>query len=198
MHSNRAYDENRVLQQLALGSEVAFTQIFGRYSDWIYNVALKFLKSPELAEEVVQEIFLKIWTRREEMVHAANFQSYLFTMARNQVFDMMKQVAKEATTRQEYVRTIAAVDDADRSLIESQYQELLHEAVNQLPAQQQEVFRLAKVEGLSHQAIAEQMRLSRLTVKTHMARALQSIRQTLEKHIPTISLLPLVLSILRF
>lgn len=193
MWKNNTYHEKQILELLADGSEYAFTQLFNHYSTRVFQVALRFLKSRELAEEVVQEIFLKVWMRRGEMVDTDNFGSYLLTMARNHVFDRIKQIAKEAATKKEFVQVVQSVDGADHHLIDKQYQELLQEAVNQLPPQQQQVFRLARVEGLSHQAIAEQLHLSRLTVKTHMAKALQAIRQNLARHITTLSLLPLIL-----
>jgi RNA polymerase sigma-70 factor (ECF subfamily) len=79
---------------------------------------------------------------------------------------------------------------SDEPLLESQYTELLQEAVSLLPPQQQQVFRLAKVEGLSHEAIAAQLNISRLTVKTHMAKALQSIRNHLRPHLGMVVALP--------
>lgn len=196
MSTNKPYDERKVLQLLAQGSEYAFTQLFDYYGGRIFNVALRFLHSRELAEEVVQETFLKVWVRRKEIGDAANFEGYLFTMVRNQVYDRIKQIARETTTKREFAQVIQPVDGADRPLVEKQYQELLREAVNQLPRQQKQIFTLARIEGLSHQAIAEQLHISRLTVKTHMAKALQSLRQNLQRYITTFSFLPILLRIL--
>jgi RNA polymerase sigma-70 factor (ECF subfamily) len=195
MSAHKPYDEKEVLELLGQGSEYAFTQLFDHYNGQILNAALRFLKSRELAEEVVQEVFLKVWVKREEMVKAVNFEGYLFTMARNQVFDGIKLLAKETTTKKEFARGVGQVGGTDHPLIEKQYQELLLEAVDLLPPQQKQIFNLAKIEGLSHQAIAEQLHISRLTVKTHMAKALQSIRQKLQRHITTFTLLPVILSL---
>lgn len=184
------------LNLLAQGSEYAFTQLFDHYRARIFSVALRFLKSRELAEEVVQEVFLKVWARRDEMVKVLNFEGYLFTMTRNEVFDRIKDIAKETTAKREFAYGIRQVNDADHSLIEKQYEDLLQDAVDQLPPQQKQIFQLAKTEGLSHQAIAEQLDISRLTVKTHMAKALQTIRQSLHHHITTFTLLPVILRIL--
>lgn len=185
-------EEKKVLELLAQGNEFSFTLLFDHYRGRIFSVALKFLKSRELAEEVVQEVFLKIWSRREDLASVLNFEAYLFTVARNLIFDLIKDMAKETTTRNDFINRIQQTISADQDLIEEQYHALLNEAVSQLPPQQKQIFRLAKVEGLSHQAIAEQLHLSRLTVKTHMAKALQSIRQNLQHHIITISLLPFI------
>jgi RNA polymerase sigma-70 factor (family 1) len=196
MHTDKRYDLEKTLKLLAQGSQYAFTQLFDYYRGQIFSIALKFLKSRELAEEVVQEVFLKVWMRREEMVNVLNFEGYLFTMTRNQVFDGIKIIAKESSAKIELSHSIQHVNGTDQPLIEQQYNELLHEVLTQLPPQQKQIFRLAKIEGLSHEAIAEQLHISRLTVKTHMAKACKTIRHKLQHHITTRILLPVVLLIL--
>jgi RNA polymerase sigma-70 factor (family 1) len=196
MHTDKRYDLEKTLKLLAQGSQYAFTQLFDHYRGQIFSVALKFLKSRALAEEVVQEVFLKVWMRREGMVNVLNFEGYLFTIARNQIFDGIKDMAKESSARKEFAHRIQHVNSTDQPLIEQQYNELLHEALSQLPSQQNQIFRLAKIEGLSHQAIAEQLHISRLTVKTHMAKACKTIRHRLQHHITTTILLPMILLIL--
>lgn len=195
MHTHEPYDEIKVLALLAQGSEYAFTQLFDHYRARIFSVALRFFKSRELAEEVVQEVFLKVWVRRADLARILHFEGYLFTMARNQVFDGLKDIAEEIIAKRGFAHRIQPVIGTDHPLIEKQYEELLHEAVNQLPPQQKQIFRLAKIEGLSHQAIAEQLNISRFTVKTHMAKALQTIRHNLHHHTATFTLLPVILRI---
>lgn len=187
------YVAKKDIELLAQGDACAFTRLFHRYRGRIFNTALKFLRSRELAEEVVQEVFLKVWMRRTEMAKVVNFEGYLFTMARNLIFDDIKDIAQETSTRNEFAHTIQQVNGTDDLVCEAQYEALLHKAVNELPPQQKQIFRLAKIEGLSHQAIATQLHISRLTVKTHMAKALQTIRQNIQHHLTTfivLSLLP--------
>lgn len=189
-------EEKRVLDLLAQGNEFAFTLLFDHYRARIYGVALKFLKARELAEEVVQEVFLKVWTKRQQLTGIVNFEAYLFTIARNLIFDFIKDIARDTVGKKQLEKTLQHTVDTERPLLEEQYEKLLHEAVSQLPPQQKQIFRLAKEEGLSHQAIAEQLQISRLTVKTHMAKALHKIRQNLQHHIVTISLMALALRFL--
>ena len=186
------YNEKKVLQLLAQGSEFAFTLLFDHYRGRIFSVAWRFLKSRTLAEEIVQEVFLKIWLRRREMPGILNFEGYLFTMARNQIFDSLKRIAAETTAKRAFTERLQFVEDTDHAVIDKEYDELLREAVDHLPPQQKQIFRMAKIEGLSHQAIAEQLHISRLTVKTHMAKALQTIRHNLRHHFTTFSLSPII------
>jgi RNA polymerase sigma-70 factor (family 1) len=187
MQRDYAYDEASLLRLLAEDSEYAFGVVFDRYRPKVYNLALKFLKSPALAEEVVQEVFLRIWLKRSELEEIQSFDSYLFISARNATFDAFRKLSNKAVAEAEYAATRDVVDEGiDYGMLEEQYQVMLQETVALLPAQQARVFHLAKVDGLSHEAIADQMNISKLTVKKHMANALQFIRLRLHQHMVTL------------
>lgn len=194
MHTEKAFNEKRLLELLAAGSECAFTQIFDYYRAQIFGVAMKFLKSHQLAEEVVHDVFVKVWLNRDKLVNVQNFRAYVFAMTRNQVLDRIKAIAAETSAKKEFSYTIQHEESTECVLIEKQYKELLHKAVDALPPQQKQVFRLAKMEGMSHQVIAEQLHISRLTVKTHMAKALQTIRRNLQHHITMLAACSVILS----
>lgn len=195
MRVNRTYDEERVLELLIGGSEYAFTLVFDHYRPQVYRSALKFLKSPELAEEVVQEVFLKVWHRRKELSRVKNFKAYLFVICRNLIFDNFKKLAEEIVASREFAHDIAYESSTEEIILEKQYEELLNQAVDQLPPQQKKVFCLAKIDGLSYEDIAGQLNLSRFTVKTHMAKALQSIRHRLQHHVSSFIFLATVIRI---
>lgn len=182
MPASRIHHEKRVLQLIAQGSEYAFTQLFDHYRNGIFGIALKFLKSPLLAEEVVQDVFLKIWLKRQDLNHVQNIEAYIITMARNLILDRLKKLAYEVAAKEELARQPAHINDTDHRLRQQQYEQLLRQAVNLLPPQQKQVYQLAKQEQMSYQDIADKMQLSRLTVKTHMAKALQFIRHYLHGH----------------
>ncbi len=192
MSTSKSYDLKKDLTLLAQGSESAFARLFDRYNGRILNVGFRFLKSRVLAEEVVQEVFLKVWLRRSTIANVDNFDAYIFSMARNVVFDGLKRIAKETIAGNEFTQRLHPVAEADNLILEEQYDQLLWEAVDRLPSQQKQIFKLARVEGLSHQAIAEQLDISRLTVKSHMAKALRSIRRNLDRHLATITMLPVI------
>lgn len=189
MREGKPYDEKRALELLAQSSEYAFTQIFDHYRPRIYRFAVKFLESTELAEEVIQEVFLKVWAKREHLQEVKNFEAYIITMAKNIIFDSLRKMAEEATAKAEYAHSRTPENNTENLVLEKQYEEILNNVVNLLPPQQKTVFQMAKVEGLSHEAIAEQLKLSRATVKSHMARALQTIRMHLSHHISSLAYL---------
>jgi|SRR5665213_1657812 len=198
MSKHETYDEERVLQLLAQGSEYAFTQIFDYYRPIVYTTAVKFLKSPVLAEEIVQDIFLKVWLKREKMGAVQNFEGYLFLMTRNLIFDRIKKQAHEMNFQKELSKnnsTAGSVNDTDHLVQDHHYQQILQQAIALLPAQQKMVYCLSKMEGLSRAQIAERMHISPLTVKTHLGKALLAIRKYLKDYLPVLYI-PLLLFVL--
>lgn len=172
------YDEKRVLEQLAQGSETAFRQIYDQYAPAIYRVATRYFQSAELAEDLVQEIFSSLWLKREEFCKVKEFRFYLFTMAKNLAITYLKKMARQ---------TLVNLEFADRQGMDSshndRYEELLQQAVALLPPQQKQIFNMAKVNGMSHEVIARQLNLSPSTVNNHMVAALKFIRQHVPRHI---------------
>lgn len=170
---------------LADGSEYAFAKLYDHYRGKVYSVAWHFLKSPALAEEIVQDVFMKIWLKRQEFREVQQSENYLFVLARNLVLDRLRALSYEADSQRAWPTRETYADDADHRLRHHQCAELLSEAVDRLPQRQREVYRMAKIQGLSQEAIAGELQLSRLTVKKHMAEALKFIRKYLGRHLAT-------------
>jgi RNA polymerase sigma-70 factor (ECF subfamily) len=176
-------EESTLLALLREGSEYAFQLIFDRYRNRVYQVAMFYVKSPAQAEDIVQDVFLKIWFQRRQLPELISFESWLYTLTRKFTLNCLKKLAHEWKARASWTRNARQFDeDADHKLLNTQYRELLLQAIGQLPEQQQKVFRLAREKGLSYEAIAGELSLSPLTVKTHMARALAAIRSFLQRH----------------
>jgi RNA polymerase sigma-70 factor (family 1) len=173
-------DERMILLELAAGSESAFVRIFDRYSSRVYRSALKFLGSKESAEEIVQDVFLDIWLKRKNMAEVLNFGGYLQGMVRKQVYDAYRGKSVFTDIVNELSYPEPSDNATERMIQEHEYDKLLQEAVDKLPEHQRQIFRMAREEGLSHEAIANRMNLSRLAVKSHMKRALRFVRAELE------------------
>jgi RNA polymerase sigma-70 factor (family 1) len=170
--------------QLAQGNESAFRQIYDRYWHSIYKVARRYTKSPALAEDIVQEVFSTLWDKRTEFTAVNHLEAYLVTIARNLTYKTMRRLAFEETQKNKFLSSQEFTDNTfEDHLLEKQYEQLVEQAVSLLPSQQKTVFHMARVDGLSHDDIARQLNISRLTVKTHMAKALQFIRHYLQPHV---------------
>jgi RNA polymerase sigma-70 factor (family 1) len=183
MPLDEKYEESTLLALLAQDSEYAFQLVFDRHRNNIYKVAMLYVKSPVIAEEIVQDVFLKLWFQRKNITEIRSLQSWLFIIAKNLTINCLKKIAHEWTAREKWVKENELTEDtADFRVLNAEYEQLLHSAIGNLPSQQQQVYRLAKEQGLSYEVIGRQLSISPLTVKTHMARALASIRQFLQQH----------------
>ncbi|WP_042563152.1 RNA polymerase sigma factor [Flavobacterium sp. MEB061] len=176
MSLNSSFDENKLLHELSQGSELAFTELYNRYKNLVYGTALKITKSKVLAEEAVQDVFLKIWQNQEKAAEITNFENYLFIISRNHIFDMIKKIARETNLASDITYKNIAADDTDTAIKDDQYNVILNQIIEQLPPQQQKIYKMAKMEGLSHQKIGENLGISTETVKKHMSQALKFVR----------------------
>jgi RNA polymerase sigma-70 factor (ECF subfamily) len=183
MSIEEKYEESKLLELLAQNSEHAFQLIFNRYRNKIYRVTNLYVKSPEVAEEIVQEVFLKLWLQRSSLSEIRSLESWLFILTKNHVFNYIKKLAHEWKIREKWMKEAPQMEDsADHRIRDTQYKELIAQAVSNLPVQQKLIYKMGKEEGLSYEAIGNKLSISPLTVKTHMARALQAIRNFLKQH----------------
>jgi RNA polymerase sigma-70 factor (ECF subfamily) len=169
--------KEELLQQLADGSEHAFTQLFNLYQARIFATAFEILKSREHAQEIVQDIFLKIWTTRESFLKVENLDAWIFTMARNKTLNLLKKLLNDRKIQFHYAAAHGRVDNnVEHSMQDKEYTRIFNQTLELLPAQQKQVYYLAKVEGLPFTDIAQKMNISPLTVGVHMKRALKFLR----------------------
>jgi RNA polymerase sigma-70 factor (family 1) len=175
-------NEPTLLLSVASGDQQAFRVLFDRYWDRVYANALQFTKSPETARDLAQEIFLKIWLQREKLTEVKHFAAYLFTLSRNMILDELRRLHNTPATADFLDAFFAAADPAPDGLEKTALKDLeqqLNAAIDQLPAQMQTAFRLSRFEGLTHEQIARQMQIGKVTSQNYIARALLSIRKYL-------------------
>ncbi|RYY60663.1 MAG: RNA polymerase sigma-70 factor [Chitinophagaceae bacterium] len=183
MQSTPPYNEELLLRRIASGEQEAYRQVFELYWNHVYAVGLKILKSPELAKDLSQDIFMKVWHNREQLSGINNFKAYLHTLSRNLAID---QLRKKVFTvdNEEYLLDYFSIDHSSQSTSPEykELEQLLHQAVDNLPPQMQQVFRLSRFEGLTHAQIADRMKITSVTSKSYMVRALASIRTYLAQY----------------
>lgn len=180
------YNEEAALKLLGAGSERGFKLIYERYVPSVSRIVYKFLQSRELTDDVVQEVFIKVWVERQKFTSANSFEDYLCRTAANHSIDRLKKIAKEEIRKQEYLKLQEiAANNIDHYIRDKEYSSLLREAEDALPPHCRRVYLLAKSEGLSHKAIAEQLGVTTLTVKSHVSHALKFIKARLENHLVT-------------
>lgn len=184
MLPDHPYRPGELLLQLTEGNEWAFKQIYDRYWLGIYKTVKRYTKSQEVAEDIVQEIFTTLWNNRCHFKEVINIEYYLITMAKNLTYKTLHKMAFEKEARNHWSKEDLRKENVQNdAVLEQQYAQLIQHAVGLLPSQQKQIFQMAKVEGLSHKDIAAQLKISHLTVKTHMAKALRAIRHYLHPHL---------------
>ncbi|MEO5650092.1 MAG: RNA polymerase sigma-70 factor [Ginsengibacter sp.] len=170
------YDEKAMLVEIAAGNEYAFRQLFDLYKERFYSVALKMTRSDEVAEDIVQDVFMNIWSKRESLVNIDNPSSYFFTAVYRRVYNHYRKIALEKKLLQAAPPPMESVNITEEMVLAHESKNLIAEAVEKLPSQQQLVFKLSKQEGLSREDIARQLKISPNTVRNHLADAIKFIR----------------------
>lgn len=177
LKSKKLHNESALLILISKGDELAFRLVFNHYSDKLYSYTLKITDNQELSEEIVMDAFLKIWCNREELSKINQFDSYLFTIVRNQAFTAIKRRAHEASIITKLSLSNTEYQDCTEDTVSyNEYQHLLNQAINKLPPQQKLVYSMSRDEGLKYDEIADQLNLSKNTVKAHLKRALSTLR----------------------
>lgn len=178
---NKLANETELFANLAKGDEHAFETIYRHFSKRLFPYVLKLVKIPELAEELIQDIFVNIWINRQTFSEVSHPSSYLFSIANRQSLKYLKKVANDArilNSITDYHETLT--NETEERIIFRESVEAVKTAVEQLPAQRRLIWELSRNEGLSHDQIAEQLQISKNTVKNQMVHATKYIRNFLD------------------
>lgn len=176
-----SYDEDALIRRLQQGDNNAFTEIYNRFWKLLFAIAFKYMENKEAAEEIVQEIFMRLWDRRNELDIKA-LGPYLATACKYAVF---KQIAKDKLRREKTSGLPShwrPCDNELESLIHARFlEQILSTAIDSLPTQCKIVYRLSEEDDLKIPEIASKLRISSNTARNHLARARQIIRSTLRE-----------------
>lgn len=172
------YDQHGLLSRVAVGDEGAFRDLFHYWQPLLSGYLYRITESRELTEEILQDVFLKIWMTRDSLAEIDNFKAYLVVVCRNRAFDMMRKRLRKDRQRRlfesEMTTMGAAVPDHDLYAGDD-WSGLIDKAINELPARRKEVYLLSRHERLTYIEIASLLGISRESVKTHLKLASRSI-----------------------
>lgn len=161
----------------------AFKRLFDSYKNRLYGYVLAIARSPYTAEEITQEIFIKLWLCKDILHEVDNLDGYIFTIARNKTLNHLRKAANDVRLlRDLQERASPANNNVEERALLSDYDRLLRDALSLLSPQRRLVFQLSRDGGLNHEEIAHHLHLSRNTVKNHMVEALRFIRHYLGDH----------------
>ena len=170
-------NEKLLAQELKKNNRKAFRKLFDTYRGDVYAYSLSMLKTKAHAEEIVQDVFLKIWQHREKLNPDLSFKAYLFTITRNLTFNFIRKAANDRKLRGEvFYNSQKSRDSLNDKILEIDYEILKSKAINQLPPKRKRIFELSRNEGMSYEEISKYQGISISTVKGQMSKALSAIK----------------------
>ena len=164
--------EQSLVSRLVSGDYEAFTQLYQQYSLRLLGRIIRLVKSEEVAEEILQTLFLRVWERRAQIDPSKPLKPFLFTIAQNLVYDHFRRIALDERFRDEFIKQHAEeYQHIEEELTFKQTQESIMNAIKALPPQCQKVFILFKLEGKSYKEICQTLNISKSTVNNHLTKA---------------------------
>ncbi len=180
MPNEKLPSEKNILHLAAQGNEAAFVQLFYLYRHKLYGYVLKITENPELAQDMVQDVFLKLWKNSGQLDKIENFGAFIFTIAQNQAVNHFRRMTSETLMLSNILDQGQVSERSTEEHIDHQeVKHLINEVLQRLPPQQHLVFKLSREQGLKHDEIAMALKISTFTVKNHLAVAIKTIREHL-------------------
>lgn len=178
LNSGHLKGEKELLLLISQGDEKAFTSLFNHYRPRIFTVVLKLTDSLSISEEIVQDVFIKAWLKKNELPSINNIGGWLYTIAANLTYNALKQNAREKNKlvlMNRYPDSTNFYSNEDL-LINKELEALLKQAVDKLPSKQKQCYKLIKEDGLKRNEAAIHLNISPETVKANLDAAMKKIR----------------------
>jgi RNA polymerase sigma-70 factor (ECF subfamily) len=172
-----------LLQQIAAGDEAAFRRVYGSFYKRLYQFALAIIKTREPAEEIVEDVFIRIWQQREGLPSIRNLRVYLYTATKNTALNYLSKKARDSITEpfdHIQIELNGSSITPEQILITAEMYEKIQKAVEALPPRCKMIFKLVREDGLRYKEIAEILNISVNTIDVQMAIAVKRIASALE------------------
>jgi RNA polymerase sigma-70 factor (ECF subfamily) len=183
MHTESGYEIKTLIKQIAEDDEAAFRTIFDHYKAPFYSAAFKMTRSGSLAEEIVQEVFVKIWVKRKIIATAKRPADYIFTILHNCIYAQFRKLALEDKLKTTLAQDSEESEDSIQLLLlEKENKAILENIIDQMPPRQRLIYKLAKQEGWSREEIAKGLNISPNTVRNHLSAAIEFLRNYFRKN----------------
>lgn len=178
------HNEKELLLLISEGDEGAFKKIFHLYGDLVHANIYTIIKEQAATKDLVQDTFLRVWLYRDKLPGIENFKAWLLRISYNRTFTHLHEIQTQQKGTSRYAEKYGVHDLRDTTDEAVQFNllsNIIREAVHKLPPQQKKIYQLSREHGLKISVIAEQLNLSESTIKNTLGRALQALRQAIEK-----------------
>lgn len=164
--------------------ESLFSEIFSEHEHRLYTLAFRLTKSDLYAKDIIQEVFLKLWECRESIHTIHNMEAWLYRLTENKTIDFLRKAAADSRLKEAiWNKMQQIINEAEVNVAVKEYNQIIQKAISQLPPQRKLIYQLYKEEGLNYQQIADELFISKHTVKNHLFTAVRSVRNFLAKNI---------------
>ncbi len=175
---------NIEIQSLVLklkeGDQRAFENLYKRYSNRLYWKLRKLVRYEDQADELLQDLFLKVWERRQQIDIEQPFEAYLHRIANRMAVDYFRKLERQAKLHDSFRASSSELsENLEDLMVAKETQTLLTAAISQLPEQRRRAFTLCKIEGKSHQEAADIMNISPNTVHNHLVKSVHFLKERL-------------------
>jgi RNA polymerase sigma-70 factor (family 1) len=176
------YEKTLLLDAVAAGDQVAFSRIYDYYQPVVRTYVLRLVKIPELADDLVQDIFIKLWETRKTLPEVKCFPAFLFTIARNHSLNSLQAISRSNQALPELIRHFQT-HRADDETLDKDYLRFIEKALAAISPRSREVFRLCREQTMSYEQAAAELGISRNAVKKHMVSVMRSLREAAGKEL---------------
>lgn len=189
--SNSEIISVELLKGFSEGNRTAFRSIFELMEPRLYGFVFSYTKSGYITEEIVQEVFIKVWEQRGEIKLSGSFSAFLYTMARNRTLNYLRNASQRAAIRGELWKNVSTLqEDVETEVIFSEYCEIVDHIIDHLPRKKRSIYIMSRKEGKTNAEIADILGISPKTVKNHLWKTFETIKMQLRPHLEnTIKLL---------
>lgn len=184
-------NEAELIGKISKGDKRAFTILFDAYSKSLGSYVFKLTESIEATEEIVQDVFLKIWLGREKLYTIESMSNYLFILSRNQTLNYLRKKANDELRFKTWEKETDLSGNNDTEQIEA-FRLVIDQAISRLPEQQQKIYRFSREQKLKYEEIAKELHISVETVRKHLYLASKTIKEYAKNHVDDIILMILI------
>ena len=175
--------ENKIIKRFIKGDQCAFEQIYYAYSKKLYHFGLGLLKDPDEASEMVQDVFVTLWEKRERINPDLNFENYLLKMAYNSILKIFRKRSNKRKVIDNLMEESSGItENTQNSVIYDDLYDKAQTCIERMPPKRKMVYKLNRQEGMSAREIAEELGISKRTVEGHLAEALSFLKTELAKY----------------
>ena len=190
MKNNFSSRETILINRLKKGDSKAFEELFFKYKNKLFSFCFRFTKCEEQAEEIVNDVLLKIWTDKHKIDPSLSFSSFLYKISSNLCINYLKKVASDSNLKRKVYQYLNfSHNDTEESVIYSDLQTQTQMIIDRLPPQRKLIYQLSREQYLSHDEIARKLGISKNTVKNQMIMALKQIKYFLHANAELILLI---------